>query len=234
MVVIGDIHGNYKTLLALLAQLPKDQKVCLVGDLVDRGPASRQVIQYVIDNKIDCVMGNHEWMMLDWKGALHSEDLWLGNGGSNTLDSYCSPIDGTLDLKTFEQHREFLSTLPLILAYPEVKNAEGRFLVVSHSSCGKVWRWDEKKREEQTMHFEEIVLWGRSAPADAQEIYNVFGHTIQRDGPRIKVPFAIVDTGAYKIWDEKCGYLTGLQFPEMTVYIQKNIDLPEPVQLEDE
>ena len=40
--VIGDVHGCYRSLLALIEQLPHkfDSKICFVGDLIDRGPAS--------------------------------------------------------------------------------------------------------------------------------------------------------------------------------------------------
>ena len=51
--VIGDIHGCFDTFMALVAKLPKDAKICLAGDLIDRGPKSRQVVQYVMDNDID-------------------------------------------------------------------------------------------------------------------------------------------------------------------------------------
>ncbi len=37
--IIGDVHGEYDTLLALVDKLPKDAKLIFVGDLVDRGGA---------------------------------------------------------------------------------------------------------------------------------------------------------------------------------------------------
>ena len=41
MNLIGDIHGNYQTLLALLKQMPDEEPVS-VGDMIDRGPLSRK------------------------------------------------------------------------------------------------------------------------------------------------------------------------------------------------
>jgi serine/threonine protein phosphatase 1 len=42
--IIGDIHGEYKILLKLIAKLPKDAKLIFVGDLIDRGLQSREII----------------------------------------------------------------------------------------------------------------------------------------------------------------------------------------------
>ena len=45
MNLIGDIHGNYQTLLALLKQMPDEESVS-VGDMIDRGPRSRKVLEF--------------------------------------------------------------------------------------------------------------------------------------------------------------------------------------------
>ncbi|MFY4844058.1 metallophosphoesterase, partial [Aliarcobacter butzleri] len=60
--IIGDVHGCYKSLLALIEQLPnkKNSKIVFVGDLIDRGKNSCEVIELIINNNYDCVMGNHE------------------------------------------------------------------------------------------------------------------------------------------------------------------------------
>ena len=72
MYIIGDVHGCYNTLMELIAKLPKDAKLCFVGDLIDRGPNSKDVVE-----------GEHtEWMyhFTDVKGcgtlpALHFPSL---------------------------------------------------------------------------------------------------------------------------------------------------------------
>ena len=116
MIVIGDIHGCYKTFLALLKQLPKDD-IYIVGDLIDRGPRSNEVIQYLIDNpEIKSVLGNHEEMMLDYLKD-PNVNWWLMNGANTTKRSYNNNIP--LD------HIDFLSQLPLSI---EVDN-----VIISHS-----------------------------------------------------------------------------------------------------
>jgi len=94
IIVIGDVHGCYKSLMALIEQLPKDEKICFVGDLMDRGPRSRQAIEFVKSGEYDCVKGNHEDMMVNdlyfQEGHLKVDYAggFVSNGGLATLESY--------------------------------------------------------------------------------------------------------------------------------------------------
>ena len=47
--IISDVHGCYKTLLALIEQFPNKQnsKIVFVGDLVDRGNDSYNVVKFI-------------------------------------------------------------------------------------------------------------------------------------------------------------------------------------------
>lgn len=242
MIIIGDVHGNLETLKALLAKIPQEEKakgVCFVGDLIDRGKYSKQVIELVKSN-YHCVMGNHEDMMLnEYKTVLnkikynrvwHTEGLWILNGGTETIDSYMDlqEIDGkfrkVFNLKVFKEHIKWINQLPHYLEFKDVKNNEGRYLVVSHSNIVNVWRGVNRKDHIRNQALIQ-VLWGRpSTIKDVPEIYNVHGHTPIKDGPKIKKPFANVDTGCF--YNKETGYstLTALQYPEMIVYQQKNID----------
>lgn len=96
LFAIGDIHGCFDLLKELLEnkiQLQKPDKLILLGDYIDRGIQSKEVIDYIIDLKekgIDIVplLGNHESMLLD---AYNNEGLtykWIQNGGSTTLKSF--------------------------------------------------------------------------------------------------------------------------------------------------
>lgn len=160
--ILGDIHGCFETFKALLKKLPEDAKVCLVGDLIDRGPKSKEVVQYVIDNKIDCVQGNHEVMMIE------QPSYWSLNGGHETLISYSDQvpdhvgeggIHNFLNVKLFEEHKEWMKNLPVYIEYPDVKNEEGRHLVVSHSILHNVWRF--KDEPERTLQFNKTAMWSR-------------------------------------------------------------------------
>ncbi|SFV62131.1 serine/threonine protein phosphatase [hydrothermal vent metagenome] len=96
--IIGDIHGEYQTLLALLAKLPKDAKLIFVGDLIDRGLHSREIIEYIRANKHQVVRGNHEQFMIEDGQKLIDNLLadkevtmtntWVFAGGIETILSY--------------------------------------------------------------------------------------------------------------------------------------------------
>jgi len=111
--VFGDIHGQFDGLMKLIdfIKCSSDDKLFFLGDLIDRGSRSADVVRWVIENGHTCLRGNHEQMCIDafdsdeesliWKG-------WLLNGGSNTLQSY-----GTEGLPT--EHLEWMQQLPLYL-----------------------------------------------------------------------------------------------------------------------
>ena len=66
--IISDVHGCYKTLLALIEQFPNKQnsKIVFVGNLIDRGINSFEVIKFVKNNNYACVMGSHEKALLQF------------------------------------------------------------------------------------------------------------------------------------------------------------------------
>ena len=70
-IVIGDVHGHYEALSILLDLINPTQgdEIYFLGDLIDRGPQSAQVVGLVMENKYHCLMGNHEQMMLDAIGS---------------------------------------------------------------------------------------------------------------------------------------------------------------------
>jgi serine/threonine protein phosphatase 1 len=215
--------------MALLAKLPKGIPITISGDLIDRGPRSREVVQWCIDNNIDVTTGNHEDMMIE------ESDVWKMNGGYQALESYgCQVVQTGYGASTiyfpddkmaeqFEAHKAYMKTLPTFIEYKDVVNAEGRYLVVSHSSINGVWK---HRNDPTNKYFKENVIWGRPATIkDVPEIYNIFGHTPVENGPKIKVPFANVDTGACFHGHKGYGVLTALQYPEMIVYQQENVDV---------
>jgi len=234
MIILTDIHGNFDTMIALLdkiSQEEKDKGIVICGDLIDRGPRSKQIVQYCIDNNIQCVKGNHEEMMVDWieNGCNYNDMLWLGNGGLNCLDSYKETsgdeyLKGDVDMGKLEEHALWMKTLPYYIEFPEIKNDEGRYLVISHSNINNVWKFRNSEEKHHQKTFRSTVTWSRPFNIkDVPEIYNVIGHTPQEHGPRIKKIYANIDTGCfYKNYGY--GKLTALQFPEMIIYEQENID----------
>ena len=70
--VIGDVHGCYEELCELFEKIEKhhggyDYKLIFVGDYVDRGPKSKEVVEFIMKMQKRghvALMGNHEDMLL--------------------------------------------------------------------------------------------------------------------------------------------------------------------------
>lgn len=93
---VGDIHGCQETFKHLLLKefnLQKSDTVVCLGDYVDRGPRSKEVVEFILELRafgydIKTLRGNHEQLMLDSIGSPHEMKLWLLNGGEKTLTSF--------------------------------------------------------------------------------------------------------------------------------------------------
>ncbi len=90
--VITDIHGCFNTFEEMLNKigLTTDDELILLGDYIDRGPRSIQIIDkitHLIDSgyNLTCLTGNHEQMMLDSLKSGKLSDLWTYNGGASVL-----------------------------------------------------------------------------------------------------------------------------------------------------
>lgn len=91
--IIGDIHGCHSSLTALLDKvIDRADTLIFVGDYVDRGPASKQVIETLVQlqlehSRVIFLKGNHEAMFYSYlTGTDHL--LFLEVGGQQTLNSY--------------------------------------------------------------------------------------------------------------------------------------------------
>ena len=235
MILIGDVHGNIKTLRALLAKVP-GEKICLVGDLIDRGPRSADVVSYVIDQGFDCVMGNHERMMIDWHEDSYMTDYWLDprNGGQDTRDNY----KGKSEL--WIEHIEWMRELPHVLIYDDVKDSQGRGLLITHA---------HPFTESITyLQNSQDTLWSRGWPVEIPGYFNVHGHTPVKEPVRYgyenkqkvvqpadnSLAYSVdIDTGAFfgtGRWKEFAAQydveprLTALRWPEMEFIFQPTID----------
>lgn len=133
--VIGDIHGCISTLRHLIEDKIRPSAhdtVFLLGDLIDRGPGNRKVLDYIISlqkQQVDlrAIVGNHEAMLL---GAASSEEnfmLWMRNGGATTLRDFGVGIDSFTGREAADLipsgYINFLTNLPWYI------ETEGFFLV---------------------------------------------------------------------------------------------------------
>lgn len=123
-IAIGDIHGCDVALERLLDRLTPTAAdlVVSLGDVCDRGPDTRRVIDTLIDLGSRCdfklILGNHDEMMLGVFGRHHRMDLsfWWGVGGAETIEAYGGDPD-----KVPAEHLDFLqSALPYFETESEI------------------------------------------------------------------------------------------------------------------
>lgn len=94
LIAIGDVHGCDKALRGLLSAVAPQARDTLVflGDLIDRGPRSRQVVETILKlqklAQVVVIRGNHEEMLEAFVGKQLELSVWLKYGGLSTLDSY--------------------------------------------------------------------------------------------------------------------------------------------------
>ena len=116
--VVGDIHGCFDKLCALMDKIPinftQDQLI-FIGDYIDRGSSSLEVVEYLIDLKkrwpaTIFLKGNHEDMLEKY---LDGSDrfTYLLNGGQRTLDAYLNCPNNPGEYPVPPAHLEFFKSL---------------------------------------------------------------------------------------------------------------------------
>lgn len=213
MLVVGDVHGCFLTLLRLMEQFPTGEEVVFVGDLIDRGPASIKVLDFVRTGKYKCCMGNHEHLMLDYNERIercYPYGCWLENGGDTTDREYIMLGDGD----KFRADLDWIAALPSYLEFHDIKLGE-RHLFVSHAAPRSA------DYNEIPLSRMDSIIWSRHNPYENEDKYCVYGHTPQK---KLKVgdTHTNIDTGAaYN--SRGYGTLSAISFPSLQVYQQEYI-----------
>lgn len=220
LYAIGDIHGRLDLLDGLLAQIRADEAarggvpgaLIFLGDLVDRGPQSAQVIDRLIALKVErpgtrVLLGNHEEVFL---GALAGDRKTLRFftriGGAETILSYGIAADryAAADFDELAQwladavpaaHRAFLSECDDLIV-------EGDYVFVHAGVRPGVPLDEQTPRDLRWIRDDFLGVRERAVPGKVV----VHGHTIFEDV--VERPGRIgIDTGAYH-----SGVLTAMAF----------------------
>ncbi|MEZ4872075.1 MAG: metallophosphoesterase family protein [Bdellovibrionales bacterium] len=172
LFAIGDIHGCFEQLQLLVEQLPLDENSELVflGDYVDRGPYSKQVIDYIIELKskynVTCLRGNHEQMMLDFldNPASINACLFIMNGGSATLASYevelgqySIPDDHMIFLRNLKLYHETDQYFFVHAGVPDIELSQ-----IDESKHKNDMLWIRESFLENDRRWEKIIVHGHT------------------------------------------------------------------------
>jgi len=124
---IGDIHGCYQKLVALLSRLPLDREedtLVFLGDYINRGPDSRKVLDTLIGlernyRRVVFLKGNHEQALLDYElyGDTDALRLLRVMGIEATAESYRTTLRRLTSLSCMPpEHQQFLFDLKFSFA----------------------------------------------------------------------------------------------------------------------
>lgn len=191
-----------------------DNRVVLLGDLIDRGPSAAGVIEWLLSAPLGegfathVLMGNHERLMLDFLDDPMIGRAWLALGGLQTLDSYgvappigamtferLSAVRDDLAARLPDRHRTYLAALPLTLVI-------GDYLFV-HAGIRPGVPLPRQEPEDLLWIREEFL----DAPASCDKVV-VHGHQVTAC-PEMLTHRIGLDTGAYRSGVLSCVVLEG-------------------------
>jgi serine/threonine protein phosphatase 1 len=211
-IFVGDVHGHYDGLMVLLDAIAPSSEdgVYFLGDLINRGCQSAQVVEFVRQSPYHCLLGNHEQMFLNYfqdKRVLQKA-LEIGRfpDCGETSDSYQK-----LGISLLPVHWEWFASLPTYLDLGDV------FAV----HAGIHPHIPLKQQSSQEFCWIRQPFHNMSQPYFPDKLI-IVGHTITFKFPGV-VPGKLVrgkgwldiDTGAY---DSRSGWLTGLDITNRRVY----------------
>jgi serine/threonine protein phosphatase 1 len=199
VAVIGDVHGCYYTLRQLVDKIKNKYPgidIYCVGDLVDRGNYSFEVIQFVIAEKINFTPGNHDYMFYSNMRDPFSlmAKSWHYNGAETTLASYKDK------LYQMEEHLDLINNSPLFF------NLDDCF--ISHAGISKFLKEqlpenflsnDAALKEilSNDLFNQNSVIWARGPLLNIGKL-QVVGHTHRKEVHFDKEADALyIDTTAY-------------------------------------
>lgn len=215
--VIGDIHGRSDLLERMLASIARDLAshsaseplTVAVGDYIDRGPNSRDVIERLTDGPFAtpfvALKGNHEALLDTFLREPSTFDYWRHVGGLETLHSYGIDIAPLMRGKGYDaaaealsgalppRHRQFLGSLQLSLTV-------GRYFIC-HAGVRPGISLSRQREDD--------LLWIRDEFLDSKADFGkivVHGHT-PVEGPELLPNRINVDTGAFMTGRLTCAVL---------------------------
>lgn len=126
---IGDIQGCYNELMSLLNKInfsASTDQLWLVGDLVNRGPRSIEVLELIteIEPAVKCVLGNHD---------LHLIACAIGARSPSTSDT----LDPLLKHRKLDSYINWLRRQPLLHYDPDLN------VCMVHAGIPHIWSFEQ-------------------------------------------------------------------------------------------
>jgi serine/threonine protein phosphatase 1 len=213
LYVIGDIHGRLDLLERAITAIHRDVEThgdaaltVTLGDYVDRGPDSRDVLDRLTANPFatpyTALKGNHEALLESFLADPSAGTHWRALGGLETLHSYGVPVSnlmfgasGLMSKRSFEQAAErFRAALPTahldFLRSLKTALVHGRYFLC-HAGVRPGIALDRQSEEDLLWIRDEFLL----SDTDFGKIV-IHGHTPVPE-PEVRANRINIDTGAF-------------------------------------
>lgn len=184
IIGISDIHGEYEKLCRVLEKITpkKDDTIIFMGDYIDRGKKSREVVDKIIDMKTVCncvyLTGSHEYAMLHAKSDEYYNYLFWNYGGDATAESY-GGFDNIMKI-----HGDFFNSLKFY-------HIIGKYLFI-HAGVKIGVPLEEQSEEDMVYIRSAFYTKPHHLPYKI-----IFGHT-EFDTPQVQEDKICIDTGCGK------------------------------------
>lgn len=178
IAVIGDVHGCYNTFISLLKKIRTaydNIEIYCVGDLVDRGKFSFDVIHYIMNTDVKFTPGNHDYMFYHFFKDPESifGRTWVFNGNESTMESYNNRED------------KLFTHLNYIISQPLFYNLDDCF--ISHAGISEKYYNAIPQKNPLNLDLlsdyiysdtksDKGILWNREPLMDIGKL-QVYGHT---------------------------------------------------------
>lgn len=212
-LVIGDVHGCFDTLHALIEeqiQLEEADQLIFLGDLINRGKDSKKVLDYLMQLELEyevyCIKGNHEHNLLtaydcgmdffdDFLHEYNSDDLMAGD--LPTYLDFCARMPYYIESPThLFSHMGFSAQLPR-----PITDTRAYF----HSQSLRISEASVQNKIQVQGHV--AMSLSKISQAVEQEAF-----------------ILNIDAGCYYNTVDGLGYLCALDVKSNLLYVQKNIE----------
>lgn len=255
---VGDIHGCFSEWIALKDKIEaqdKDAQFILVGDIIDRGQETLDMLDWAIENvtdngKYQMILGNHESEKIDWKNRFLKQLIdQADKKGIDPIDLLCEYNDRynfvflhkieieyeDNPLDCLVKHIEWMETLPL---FKDIA-IDGKRFIIAHANIPKsMLLSDGTLKKDVTDHEKQYVIWDRSIQAKnvIPDSIMVYGHTptvlYHEDGIKIDNPGRIHVNKLHNKYNIDCGLVYKQYYPEATL-AALNLNTLEEIYLHD-
>ena len=211
--VCSDLHGQYEIYKDIIDRIGENDKLYILGDVIDRGPDGIKILQDIVKRQekgqVEFFMGNHEYMMLQSLvlGDKQAEKIWTSesNGGKETKEKF--------EMLSIEEKNKIRDLLLNSLVYKEIDINNEKIYLVHAKAIENTNKEGERVKDflrEGRQKELEMAVWTRKGDRKSSEnnevwkdeeigknnIYTIIGHTPTSGTIEFSNGYVNIDCGA--------------------------------------